>query len=56
MNARLVQAARIPADIGSLILGVLLAPAEWRWTPRRAIACAAIGITTTAILIWAWPR
>lgn len=52
MNARLARVAdSTPALLATIVLGVLLAPLDWRWTRRSALVFWAACWTTAAIVV-----
>jgi len=52
MNARLARAAdSTPGLVITLVVGVLLAPLDWRWTWRRALAFWAVCWATAAAIL-----
>jgi len=52
MNARMQRAAdSTPGLVVALVVGVLLAPLDWRWTRRRAIAFWAACWATAAVVL-----
>jgi hypothetical protein len=55
VNARLERAAdSTPGLVATLVVGVLLAPLEWRWTKTRALVFAAVCWAAAVVLVVTW--
>ena len=52
MNARMERAAdSTPGLVATIVVGVLLAPLEWRWTRRSALTFWAICWAAAAVVV-----